>query len=152
MAKLVVPAQPGSQPNAAFIAPDGRTVHLADFKGQVLVVNFWATWCAPCVKEMPSLARLQQDYAGKPLKVVAISVGTGDDQGSRDFLKGHGGLGFYNDPKFALPFSLTPRPDGIPVTVIYDRQGRERARLSGGADWSTDDAKRVMDAVLALDS
>lgn len=152
MAKLVAaPVQPGAQPQTPFTGPDGKPMRLADLKGQVVVVNFWATWCGPCKEEMPSLARLQKDYAEKGLKVVPISVDRLDDgQAARDFLKGHGGLGFYNDPSYALVFGLTPRPDGIPTTVIYDRQGVERARLSGGADWSTDQAKKVMDAVLAL--
>lgn len=150
MAKLVVPAAPGGQPDAAFTGPDGKTMHLADLKGQVVVVNFWATWCGPCKAEMPSLAALQKDYADKPFKVVAISVDRLEDgAAAKDFLKSHGGLSFYNDPQYAVAFSLNPRPEGIPTTVIYDRQGHERARLSGGADWSTAEAKSVMEAVLA---
>jgi len=152
MAKLVAaPAEPGAEPQTPFTGPDGKPMKLADLKGQVVVVNFWATWCAPCKEEMASLAKLQKDYADKGLKVVPISVDRLEDgQAAKDFLKGHGGLGFYNDPSYALVFGLTPRPDGIPTTVIYDRQGKERARLSGGADWSTDQAKKVMDQVLAL--
>lgn len=150
MAKLAIPAQPGGQPSADFIGPDGKPMHLADLKGQVVVVNFWATWCGPCKEEMPSLAKLAKDYAGKDLKVVAISVDRPEEgAAAKEFLKSHGGLAFYNDPKFALPFALNPRADGIPTTLIYDRQGRERARLAGGADWSTEQAKKVMDVVLA---
>ena len=150
MAKLVVPATPGGQPGAAFTGPDGKPMHLADLKGQVVVVNFWATWCGPCKEEMPSLAKLQKDYAEKPFKVVPISVDRLEDgAAAKDFLKTHGSLGFYNDPQYAVAFSLDPRPEGIPTTVIYDKQGRERARLSGGADWSTEQAKKVMDVVLA---
>ncbi len=150
MAKLAVPAAPGGQPTSEFIGPDGKAMHLGDLKGQVVVVNFWATWCGPCKEEMPSLAKLAKDYAGKDLKVVAISVDRPEEgPAAKEFLKSHGGLDFYNDPKFALPFALNPRADGIPTTLIYDRQGRERARLSGGADWSTEQAKKVMDTVLA---
>jgi thiol-disulfide isomerase/thioredoxin len=150
MAKLVVPATPGAAPGASFTGPDGKVMHLADLKGQVVVVNFWATWCGPCKEEMPSLARLQKDYAEKPFKVVPISVDKPEAATeAKAFLKSHGDLGFYNDPNYSVVFSLNPRPDGIPTTVIYDRQGRERARLSGGADWSTDQAKKVMDTVLA---
>ena len=151
MAKLVVaPAQPGAQPAAPFTGPDGKTLHLADLKGQVVVVNYWATWCGPCKEEMPSLAVLQKNLTGKPFKVVPISVDRLEDgPAAKDFLKTHGGLGFYNDPSYALVFGMTPRADGIPTTVIYDKQGRERARLSGGADWSSDQAKKVMDTVLA---
>ena len=151
MAKLVVAPSPIAEPDIPFTGPDGKPVHLADLKGQVVVVNFWATWCGPCKEEMPSLARLQKDYAEKPFKVVAISVDRLEDTPKAiDFLKANGGLSFYNDPGYKVVFGLNPRPEGIPTTVIYDKQGRERARLSGGADWSTEQAKKVMDTVLAL--
>jgi thiol-disulfide isomerase/thioredoxin len=150
MAKLVTPAQPASEPDIAFTGPDGKPMKLADLKGQVVVVNFWATWCGPCKEEMPSLAKMSKDYADKGVKVVAISVDRlQDGAAAREFLKGHGGLQFYNDPEYRVVFGLTPRPDGIPTTVIYDKAGKEQARLSGGADWSTPEAKKVMDAVLA---
>jgi thiol-disulfide isomerase/thioredoxin len=150
MAKLVTPAQPAAVPDIAFTGPDGKPMKLADLKGQVVVVNFWATWCAPCKEEMPSLAALAKDYAGKGVKVVAISVDRlQDGAAAREFLKTHGGLQFYNDPEYRVVFGLSPRPDGIPTTVIYDKAGKEQGRLSGGADWSTEQAKKVMDAVLA---
>lgn len=153
MAKLVVADKAGGEPDVAFTGPDGKMMKLADLKGQVVVVNFWATWCGPCKEEMPSLARLQKDYAEKGLKIVPISVDRLEDGASaKDFLKSHGGLGFYNDPSYATVFGLTPRPDGIPTTVIYGRDGKEAARLSGGADWSTDQARKVMDQVLAQKS
>jgi thiol-disulfide isomerase/thioredoxin len=151
MAKLVVAPAPGGEPDVAFTGPDGKPMHLADLKGQVVVVNFWATWCGPCKEEMPSLAALQKGYAAKPLKVVAISVDRLEDTAkAKDFLATHGGLSFYNDPEYRVVFGLNPRPEGIPTTVIYDKLGHERARLSGGADWSTQQAKKVMDTVLAL--
>jgi thiol-disulfide isomerase/thioredoxin len=150
MAKLVIPAKPAGEPAATFTGPDGKTLSLADFKGRILVVNFWATWCGPCKEEMPSLAALQKDYAEKPVQVLPISVDRLEDgAAAKDFLKAHGGLGFYNDPHYGVVFGLDPRPDGIPTTVIYDKQGRERARLSGGADWSTAQAKKVLDTILA---
>ena len=150
MAKLVTPAQGASAPDIAFTGPDGKPMKLTDLKGQVVVVNFWATWCGPCKEEMPSLAQLAKNYAEKGVKVVAISVDRLEDgAAAKDFLKSHGDLQFYNDPEYRVVFGLTPRPDGIPTTVIYDKSGKEQARLSGGADWSTDQAKKVMDAVLA---
>lgn len=150
MAKLVTPTQPTSEPDVAFTGPDGKPMKLADLKGQVVVVNFWATWCGPCKEEMPSLAKLAKDYADKGVKVVPISVDRLEDgAAAKEFLRTHGGLQFYNDPEYHVVFGLTPRPDGIPTTVIYDKSGHEQARLSGGADWSTDQAKKVMDAVIA---
>jgi thiol-disulfide isomerase/thioredoxin len=150
MAKLVTPADGAPEPDIAFTGPDGQIMKLAQLKGQVVVVNFWATWCGPCKEEMPSLAKLAKDYAGRGVKVVPISVDRLEDgQKARDFLRANGALPFYNDPEYRVVFGLTPRPDGIPTTVIYDKAGKEQARLSGGADWSTDQAKKVMDAVLA---
>ena len=150
MAKLTTPAKPTGEPDAPFFGPDGQTVHLADFKGQVLVVNFWATWCAPCVQEMPTLAKLQAAYAGKPVKVVAVSLDRNEDKAlAQRFILKHGPLEFYHDPQYAVPFSLDPRPEGVPVTVIYDKAGHEQARLEGGADWSSPQAKAVLDSVLA---
>jgi thiol-disulfide isomerase/thioredoxin len=150
MAKLVTPSQHAPEPDIPFTGPDGKPIKLADLKGQVVVVNFWATWCGPCKEEMPSLAALSKDYTGRGVKVIAISVDRLEDgAAAKAFLKSHGGLQFYNDPEYRVVFGLTPRPDGIPTTVIYDKTGKEQARLSGGADWSTDQARKVMDAVLA---
>ena len=150
MEKLIAPANGAGPPDVAFTGPDGKPMKLADLKGQVVVVNFWATWCGPCKEEMPSLAKLAKDYAERGVKVVPISVDRLEDTAAaKDFLKTHGALPFYNDPTYHVVFGLTPRPDGIPTTVIYDKAGKEEGRLSGGADWSTDQAKKVMDAVLA---
>ncbi len=150
MVKLQATADPQPAPTSTFTGPDGRTMRLSDFQGQVVVLNFWATWCAPCVTEMPSLAKLQAAYANRPVKVVAISVDrAADEADARTFLAKHGPLTFYADPKFAMPFALNPRVAGLPTTVIYDRDGKERARLAGGADWSGPEARAVIDRVLA---
>lgn len=152
MVKLQPTADPQPQPKTTFTGPDGRTMTLANFDGQVVVLNFWATWCAPCITEMPSLARLQAAYANRPVKVVAISVDRATDEAdARAFLTKHGPLVFYADPKFSMPFALQPRVVGLPTTIIYDRNGRERARLAGGADWSGADARAVIDRVLKGD-
>jgi thiol-disulfide isomerase/thioredoxin len=149
MAKLVVDAKPVAQPIQAQ-GPDGKSVTLADFKGQVVVVNLWATWCAPCVKEMPTLAQLQSRYAGKPVKVLPISLDKGADDiaKARTFIADKAPLGFYHGD-YAMAFAITPAAEGLPTTLIFDRAGRERARLEGGADWSTPEAGRIVDALLA---
>ena len=131
-------------------SPDGKPVTLADFKGEVVVVNLWATWCAPCVKEMPTLAALQTEFAGKPVKVVAISLDRGaeDMAKARAFIAGKPPLGFYHG-EYDMAFALKPAVEGLPVTLLYDSDGHERARLSGGADWSGAQAKAVIDQLLA---
>jgi thiol-disulfide isomerase/thioredoxin len=150
MAKLIVPAEATVAPVASFVDAKGATRRIADFKGKVTVVNLWATWCAPCVIEMPTLAKMAAAYEGQPVEVVAISVDRpADGDKARAFIAKHAPLAFYHDPKMALPFALKPAAMGMPTTVIYGPDGVERARLAGDADWSGKDAKAVIDKVLA---
>jgi hypothetical protein len=99
---------------------------------------------------MPTLAKLAGEYAGKPVVVAAVSVDTpADADRAREFIAQHAPLSFYSDPQMKLPFALKPPAAGMPTTVIYGADGLERARLSGGADWSGADARAVIDHVLA---
>jgi len=150
MAKLVVPDKVPSPTDIGAQGPNGESVRLSDLKGQIVVVNLWATWCAPCVKEMPTLAKLQSDYAAKPVKVLAISL----DKGPEDIAKAKAFIGAkpplkYYHGEYSLAFAISPPAEGLPTTILYDRSGRERARLSGGADWSTPEARAVLDQLLA---
>ena len=154
MAKLVVADKPGAPPNISAKGPDGEPVTLAGFKGQIVVVNLWATWCAPCVKEMPALAKLQSAYAGQAVKVVPISLDKGDADiaKARAFIADKAPLRFYHGD-YNLAFTVVDPPaEGLPTTILYDRTGHERARLSGGADWSTPEAHAVIDRLLKLKS
>jgi len=149
MAKLILPPAGAAAPAFSFFDAAGKTVTVADFKGQVVVLNLWATWCAPCVAEMPTLARLQAAYPGK-VAVVAVSVDTAQakDKAQR-FIARHTPLKFYHDPEMKLPFEIVPPAPGMPTTLLYGRDGMERARLSGDADWSGQDARAVVEALLA---
>ena len=150
MAKLVLADNPTAPPANSFLDAEGKAVRIADFKGKVTVVNLWATWCAPCVLEMPTLAKLAQEYAGKPVAVVAVSIDSESAfDKARQFIAQHPPLAYYADPNMKLPFAFTPPAAGMPTTVIYGADGRERARLSGEADWSGKDAKAVIDKILA---
>ena len=149
MAKLVVSQSAAPEPATPFLDPQGHPVHLADLKTPLLVVNLWATWCPPCVKEMPTLAKLQAAYPGK-ITVAPISMDKADDrEKARAFIAGHPPLAFYQDTQLALPFALSPPAEGFPTTILYGRDGRERARLSGGADWNGPEARAVFDTLLA---
>jgi thiol-disulfide isomerase/thioredoxin len=147
--KKLIQVTPAPPPAIAFNDTDGKSVTLADFKGQVLVVNLWATWCGPCVAEMPTLAKLQGDYAGKPVKVLAISV---DEAASTDkakaFIGKHAPLAFYQNADLKLPFGFTPPAAEFPSTIVYDKEGMQRMRMTGGADWSSPEAKKVIDKLL----
>jgi len=150
MAKFALPLEAAAPPAAGFLDAKGQTRRLADFRGKVVVVNMWATWCAPCVIEMPTLAKLAKSYEGKDVEVLTISVDRPDDEAkARAFIAKHAPLNFYHDPKMALPFAFKPAAVGMPTTVIYGADGVERGRLSGDADWSGKDAKALIDKVLA---
>ena len=151
MAKLVLTPTPAAPPTIAVEGPDGRSLKLADLKGQVLVVNLWASWCAPCAKEMPTLARLQASYKGQPVKVLAISLDKGDEDigKARARIAQNAPLGFYHAP-FDLAFGLSPPVEALPTTVFYDRSGRERARLTAPADWTKPEARALIDRLLTL--
>lgn len=153
MSKLTFVADAGAPPATSFLNADGERMRIADLKGKVLVVNLWATWCAPCQLEMPTLAKLAAEYEGKPVEVVAISIDKGEDgeAKAREFIAKNAPLKFYIDPSAKLPFDLKPQAVGMPTTVIYGADGIEKARLSGDADWSGPDAKAVIDKVLGAD-
>ena len=150
MAKFVTPVEAAPAPVNSFQDPTGAPKRIADFRGKVTVVNLWATWCGPCVIEMPTLAKLAAEYQGKPVEIVAISVDRPDDADkARAFIAKHAPLAFYHDPKMALPFAFKPAASGMPTTIIYGADGVERGRLAGGADWGGKDAKALIDKVLA---
>jgi thiol-disulfide isomerase/thioredoxin len=149
LAKLEVKADAPKQPDIMFIDEHGGRHTLAEFRGKVLVVNLWATWCAPCVKEMPSLDRLAADRASDKVAVVAISFDRGVED-ARKFYdeKGVKSLALYLDSSTAMAHLLGV--DGIPITVIYDPEGRELARLAGGggANWDSPEAHALIDAAV----
>ncbi len=150
MAKLVLTDHPPPAPLTVFRDAEGKAHTLAEFKGKAVILNLWANWCAPCKQEIPSLARLATAYRGKPLAIVPVSVGKGDDEAAgRAFIGRNPPLGFYTEPTYTLAYALRPPVDEMPTTVIYDRRGVERARLAGGADWSSPEAKAVVDALIA---
>lgn len=147
MVKLKTWAKPQAQPTVLFNDADGKPIDLKRFRGKVVVVNVWATWCAPCVVEMPTLAALQRRYEGTDLVVVPISVDKAVKlPDAKSFIDVNAPLALYTEPTFKLPAAFGIL--GMPSTIIYDRQGREVARLSGEAKWDTPEAYALMDALL----
>ena len=149
MSRLYVEESPPPMPTRALRDATGNETTLAAYQGQVVVLNLWATWCAPCMEEMPSLAVLQRNFEGR-IAVVPISV---DSEGDRakaisELQRLSGGtLPFLQDMTRGVLFDT--QAAGMPVTIIYNRQGQEIARLAGGADWGSEDASRLIEAVLA---
>ena len=148
MKKLVF-AEPAALPEIGFVDADGSAVSLADYRGQWLVVNFWATWCAPCRVEMPMLSNLQEIFADDPVEVVTIATGRNSPQGIARFFDEIGvqNLPKYQDPKQELARSMAVL--GLPITVIVDPEGREVARLRGDAHWDSESAVAILEALAA---
>ena len=149
LSKLLTPAA-APAPDYVFKDAEGRDVRFADFKGKVAVVNLWATWCAPCKIEMPTLAALAEHYKGRDnFAVVTISMDVGKAvPEARAFIADHAPLAYYADPKFQLPFEF-PGKGAMPQTILLDRQGHVRAVLTGEADWASAEAKALVEALLA---
>jgi thiol-disulfide isomerase/thioredoxin len=127
---------PRPAPEAGFTERDGTPRRLADFRGHFVLVNLWATWCAPCVREMPSLDRLQAKL-GNRLMVLAISEDRGGAQVVDPFIAKLGlkALAAYLDPKSAIGEEL--EIGGLPTSFLIDDQGRVLGRLEGAAEWDS---------------
>ena len=132
-------------PNAVFKDPDGEDISLAEFQGVPVLVNLWATWCAPCVKELPTLDRLSQ-YHDKDgaLGVVAISQDMGPHPSVVAFLQTHKikSLGAYQDPKMGLSGALGA--EVLPTSILYDARGYEVWRYVGDLDWTGPEAAKLL--------
>ena len=139
----------GARPAAAiaFTDADGKEHSLRDFLGRGLVINLWATWCPPCVAEMPALDRLQALVAREGIAVLALSSDRGGRAQVEPFYQRVGirHLGLWLDPRGAAGRALGVR--GLPTTVLVDRRGVEAARLEGEAEW---DAPPLLAAVRRL--
>jgi thiol-disulfide isomerase/thioredoxin len=149
MSRLILPAEAMPAPVNSFQDAAGDPVRIGDFRGKVVVVNLWATWCAPCIIEMPTLARLAEARKDGDVVVLAVSIDREKDgEKARAFIAKNAPLEFYWDPKASLPFALKPPTAAMPTTLIYGRDGVERARMLGEADWGGRDALAVIDRLL----
>ncbi|WP_347267167.1 TlpA disulfide reductase family protein [Paracoccus sp. (in: a-proteobacteria)] len=131
-------------PETTFTDPAGGTHSLADYRGKVVLLNFWATWCAPCREEMPSLDALQAELGGEDFQVVTIAAGHNPPPAIEKFLAEAQvkNLPVLLDPRQALAREMGVM--GMPVTVLIDRGGNEIARLMGGADWASEASKTLI--------
>ena len=150
MKKLVVHETPEAVSDATFERADGAGPgSLADYRGKYVLVNFWATWCAPCRKEMPQLDALQKDYGGEDFEVVTIATGRNSPEGIDRFFAEAGvdSLPAHQDPKQALASQMAVF--GLPITVLLDPEGREVARLRGDADWNSPSARAIVETLIS---
>lgn len=142
-----IPQRGDPAPQFQLQSLDGRTVRLADLRGKAVIVHFWATWCPPCVEELPALERFYGLLKGKPVELLAISV---DDTGAetvREFMRKNG---------LTLPVLLDPDKQvaasygtfKFPETYLLDRNGIIRDKVIGAADWTRPEAMELIDALL----
>ena len=147
MKKLIF-SEATSVSDETFTDPSGATYTLDDFQGKHVLVNFWATWCAPCRKEMPMLAELQTNLGGDTFEVVTIATGRNPQPALDRFFDE---IGIDNLPKYLDPRSSLARDMGVlglPITLILDPNGNEIARMRGDAEWNSESAYAVLDALL----
>lgn len=136
-------------PEAVFAGPEGDHVSLPEMTGRLLLVNYWATWCAPCERELPSLGALQTARGGDRFTVVAISVDPEKDAeaAAQRLSELTGGvLDFHHAPDYAPVYPSRVR--GFPTSIVYDAEGRELFRLAGEADWAGYEALALIDAAI----
>ncbi len=128
---------------------EGAMISLADFRGKAVLVNFWATWCAPCLKELPSLDELEGRFGGRKFEVVAIAADPKGPQAAQVFLDRLEikNLKLYADPRLTMAMSVGGA-DVLPVSILYDARGREIGRLIGEADWASPEAARLIQSAL----
>jgi len=152
MKKLVFHSTPEAVSKAPYDLADGAGQgSLKDYAGKHILVNFWATWCAPCRHEMPMLAELQTELGGDTFEVVTIATGRNNPAAIVKFFDeiGVDNLPRHQDPKQKLAAQMGVF--GLPITVLIDPEGREIARLRGDADWSSDSAKAVIGALIGTE-
>lgn len=152
MARLTALDEPPPLSTRVLQDASGAETTLAAYRGEIVVLNLWATFCAPCVEEMPTLGAVQRRF-GDRLRVIPVSVDREADianaQAQLAELSGNS-LPFLVDISRGILFDA--QAPGMPMTIIYDREGREIARLAGGADWDSPEAVALFEAVLANQS
>jgi thiol-disulfide isomerase/thioredoxin len=139
-------------PPLAFKDATGAQRSLADWKGRVVLLNLWATWCVPCRKEMPALAALQQKLGGSDFEVVAVNIDTRDPDKPKAWLQqaGVSGLAYYADASAQVFQELKSvgKAVGMPTSLLVDGAGCEIAYLAGPAEWGSADALALVKAAL----
>jgi thiol-disulfide isomerase/thioredoxin len=149
MAAFVVKSATDPTANIVFKDESGADTSLEKWRGRVVLLNLWATWCAPCRKEMPELDALQQKLGSPDFEVVALSLDRQGAETARKFLNETKAtnLKLYVDATAKALESL--RAPGLPTTILFDREGREVGRLAGAADWASPEAIALVESVIA---
>ncbi|HYN00205.1 MAG TPA: TlpA disulfide reductase family protein [Aestuariivirgaceae bacterium] len=148
LSAFVVKPERRPMPELVFFDGAGGRRSLSEWRGRVVLLNLWASWCAPCREEMPSFAALQRRFGSKDFEVVAISVDRGGAKVAQQFLDETQSrlLRLYIDPSAKSIETITAL--GLPATVLIDREGKEVGRLLGPADWTSPEAYRLINVAI----
>jgi thiol-disulfide isomerase/thioredoxin len=149
LGEFIPATTPQPAPEMSFAGLDGKPVALADFKGRFLILNLWATWCQPCLMEMPSLEKLQASLA-PALAVLAVSEDHGGAEIVGPFIAklGLDDLKIGLDPQSNATHTLHAR--GLPTSLVIDRDGQVLGRVEGGADWNSDELRAVLTKLMPI--
>ena len=149
---LSVSEQPRPVPEIRFQDDQGHGLTLANFRGRVVLLNIWATWCVPCRKEMPTLDRLQSRLGGKDFQVIALSIDRKGIEAVKDFYREVGveKLAIYLDPSAKGSHDLAI--PGVPTTLLINREGSEVARKLGEAQWDSPEMVSLVEQTIATQS
>jgi len=152
VAAVSVLTRPRRIPDVRFDDEEGRDRSLADWRGQLVLLNLWATWCVPCRKEMPALDALEERLGGADFHVIAVNIDTRDPGKPRAFLRETGirHLAYFSDrsAKIFQDLKLAGWAFGMPTTLIVDPRGCTLGFLAGPAEWGSEDAVRLVEAAL----
>ena len=151
MKKMTIANNTTSAPKTIFFDTGGKELTLSDFNGRLTLVNFWATWCAPCRKEMPSLEVLSNQIGGDTFQVVTIATMRSSEEAVEKFFNDNNIIGL---PKFRDPKGYLARASGVaalPLTILLDRNGNEISRLIGDADWAQDETIEFIKKAIEID-
>jgi thiol-disulfide isomerase/thioredoxin len=148
MLKLAV-SEPVALPEAVLLDEADGQHALSEHRGKYVLLNLWATWCAPCRQEMPTLDRLQADLGGDRFAVVTVATGRNAVPAIQRFFADQSvtHLPIWRDPKQDFAHALGVL--GLPATILIDPEGREIARMTGPAEWDGPDAKALLTALIA---
>lgn len=152
VAAFLPASKPVNVAELSFKDAQGEQITMADFKGRTVLLNLWATWCAPCRHEMPALNALQRDMGDEGFEVVAVNIDRGETGKPQDFLEEVKAtdLRYWADPSMKILAALRKkgRATGLPTTMLIDGDGCEIGVLYGPAEWASDDAKSLIQAAI----
>ncbi|OAN78882.1 thioredoxin [Jannaschia sp. EhC01] len=152
MRGLVIHADPVTTSALPYVQADETEGTLSDYAEQYVLLNFWATWCAPCREEMPSLQRLQDQMGGDTFQVVTLATGRNPPQAIRRFFEEEGVTSLPQHRDINQQIAREMGIFGLPITLVLDPEGQEIARLRGDAHWDSPEAIAMLQAIMASGS